>query len=92
VLALPSIDDLEAARNAIRDYSGWLNVEDQLKGQEVDTNRKQLLDVAKDILPENLPEAWSGETTTALEISHALSTKVGKILCARQLTGRSARV
>ncbi len=34
----------------------------------------------KDILPENLPEAWSGETTTALEISHALSTKVGKML------------
>ncbi len=47
VLAVPSIDGLEAARNAIRDYSGWLNVEDQLKGQEVDTNRKQLLDVAK---------------------------------------------
>src|SRR5205085_4589085 len=34
----------------------------------------------KDILPENLPEAWSGETTTALEISNALSTKVGKML------------
>ncbi len=34
----------------------------------------------KDIRPENLPEAWSGETTTALEISHALSTKVGKML------------
>ncbi len=34
----------------------------------------------KDILPENLPEAWSGETTTTLEISHALSTKVGKML------------
>jgi hypothetical protein len=34
----------------------------------------------KDILPEDLSEAWSAEETTALAISEALSTKVGKIL------------
>ena len=35
---------------------------------------------ARDILPQTLPEAWSGEMTTALEIANALSTKVGKML------------
>ena len=34
----------------------------------------------KEILPQTLPEAWSGETTTAWEIANALSTKVGKML------------
>src|SRR5207244_6745178 len=35
---------------------------------------------AREILPEDLPEAWSGEITTALAIGNALSTKVGKML------------
>ncbi len=34
----------------------------------------------KEILPQTLPEAWSGETTTAWEIANALSTKLGKML------------
>jgi len=34
----------------------------------------------KDILPDDLSEAWSAEGTTALAISEALSTKMGKIL------------
>jgi hypothetical protein len=34
----------------------------------------------KEILPQTLPEAWSGKTTTAWEIANALSTKVGKML------------
>ena len=44
VLAVPSVDGLEAARNAIRDAQGWQEVESQLKGQEMDSNRQQLLD------------------------------------------------
>src|SRR5258708_4345376 len=47
VLAVPSIDGLEALRSAIRDYLGWLEVEEQLKGQEVDINRQQMLDIEK---------------------------------------------
>jgi len=35
---------------------------------------------ARDVLPQTLPEAWGEETTTALEIANALSTKVGKML------------
>jgi hypothetical protein len=47
VLAVPSVDGLEAARNAIRDALGWQEVEEQLKGQEVDMNRRLMLDAAK---------------------------------------------
>jgi hypothetical protein len=36
---------------------------------------------AKDVIPENLPEAWKGSMeTTAREIAEALSTKMGKVL------------
>src|SRR5207247_9926652 len=35
----------------------------------------------KDVIRDNLPEAWSGgNETTAREIAEALSTKVGKVL------------
>src|SRR6185312_12017845 len=35
----------------------------------------------KDILPDNLPEAWNGNIeTTALAIADALSTQIGKVL------------
>ncbi len=47
VLVGPSVDGLEAARNSIREYLGWLEVEEQLKGQDLDPNRKHLLDMAK---------------------------------------------
>src|SRR5438270_3140623 len=47
VLAVPSVEGLEAAKNAIRDNQGWLQVESQLKGQEIDNNRKQLLELEK---------------------------------------------
>ncbi|HYU75067.1 MAG TPA: hypothetical protein VEL31_20560, partial [Ktedonobacteraceae bacterium] len=43
----PSVEGLEAARNAIRDNQGWLQVESQLKGQEIDNNRRQLLELEK---------------------------------------------
>jgi hypothetical protein len=35
---------------------------------------------ATDVLPQNLPEAWRGQETTALAISAALSQKVGRTL------------
>src|SRR6266581_4539170 len=47
MLVVPSIDGLEASRNSIREYLGWLEVEEQLKGQDLDPNRKHLLDMAK---------------------------------------------
>jgi len=47
VLVVPSVDGLAAARDALRKVQGWLQVEDQLKGQEIDNNRKQLLEAEK---------------------------------------------
>ena len=47
VLAVPSVEGIEAARRAIRDYQGWLEVESQLKGQDIDNNRRQLLEIEK---------------------------------------------
>ncbi len=43
VLAVPSRDGLEAIRNIIRDHLGWLEVQFQLKGQEVDPIRAETL-------------------------------------------------
>src|SRR5205085_9366527 len=47
VLAVPSLDGLEAASNAIRESLGWDEVENQLKGQDLDINRQQLLKLEK---------------------------------------------
>ncbi len=47
VLAVPSVDGLEAVRNAIRDHLGWLDVELRLKDQELESNRKLLLEAEK---------------------------------------------
>jgi hypothetical protein len=47
VLAVPSVDGLEATRNAIRDLLGWQDVEEQLKGQDIESNRRLMLDIEK---------------------------------------------
>ncbi len=43
VLAVPSSDGLEAARNAIRDHLGWQGVHDELKDQDIDAIREGML-------------------------------------------------
>lgn len=43
VLAVPSRDGLEAARSRVRDHLGWLEVENQLKQQELDPVRAEQL-------------------------------------------------
>ncbi len=43
VLAVPSPDGLEAARNRVREYLGWEEVGSQLKGQAIDPVREQML-------------------------------------------------
>jgi hypothetical protein len=47
VLAVPSIDGLASARNAIRESLGWTGVEERLKGQDIDINRKSMLEAGK---------------------------------------------
>jgi hypothetical protein len=56
VLAVPSRDGLEAARNAIREYLGWLEVGDQLKSQEIDTVRREMLRISQESAQRKIPE------------------------------------
>jgi len=63
LLAVPSKEGVEAARNAVRDHQGWLGVKDQLKGQDIDNARKQLLDVeekkAEKLVTEMVRQAYN---------------------------------
>lgn len=47
VLAVPLDEALEAVRTAIKDHQGWIDVEIQLKGQELEGTRQQLLETEK---------------------------------------------
>lgn len=63
VLAVPSRDGLDAARNQIRLYLGWEEVRAQLKDQQVDPIRDQILttstEQAKKAFPEGVRQAYS---------------------------------
>ena len=43
VLAVPSRDGLDAVRTRVREYLGWIEVRDQLRGQPIDPIREQML-------------------------------------------------
>jgi hypothetical protein len=62
VLAVGDRTGLEVAKNHIREYLGWLEVQEQLKKQEIDANRKYLLDgylkEAKNKIPESIKQAY----------------------------------
>ena len=67
VLAVPSRDGIEAARNRIRDYLGWEEVRsqlrEQLKGQELDPIREATLSAsvsgARSKITEQIQQAYS---------------------------------
>ena len=63
VLAVPSKDGLHAARTRVREFLGWLDVRDQLKDQEIDLVREQMLagetEAARKRIPEAVRQAWS---------------------------------
>lgn len=92
-ITIPKVERavIEAAVHAaVRDGKLWLTAgpasiyaEEIPAGILTDDTRLQAppRDVsALEVLPDNLPEAWSGETTTALVIAVALSNKAGKTL------------
>jgi hypothetical protein len=62
VLAAPSSDGLEAARNAILKYLGWEEVRTQLKDQQVDPIREALLSTnlegSRKAIPESIRQAY----------------------------------
>lgn len=57
VLAIPSRDGLEAARDRVRDYLGWEEVRSQLKDQELDPIRQATLAAHLDAARKKVPEA-----------------------------------
>jgi hypothetical protein len=71
VLAVPSVDGLEAARNCITNYLGWEAVRQQLKSQQVDPVREQMLanhlDVARRSIPSAIRQAYCIVVTVSVE-------------------------
>ena len=63
VLAVPSRDGLEATRTRVREYLGWVEVREQLKGQPIDPLREQMLasetETARRRIPEVVRQAYS---------------------------------
>ena len=57
VLAVPSRDGLEVARDRVRDYLAWETVHSQLKGQEIDPIRQATLATKLDGARKAIPEA-----------------------------------
>ena len=57
VLAVPSFDGLDAARKRILDYLGWEEVRVQLKDQQVDPLREQLLTINLETSRKQIPDA-----------------------------------
>jgi hypothetical protein len=57
VLASPSRDGLDVVRNAIKEYLGWEEVTSQLKDQELDPTRTELLSMNRDAARKRIPEA-----------------------------------
>jgi len=79
VLTVPSKDGLEAVRNRIRDHLGWLEVQFQLKDQEVDPIRAETLvgeiDKSKRLIPEAIQQA-NCLVVTVSEKNEILSFKI----------------
>ena len=63
VLAVPSRDGLDAVRTRVREYLGWQEVRDQLKGQQIDPIREQMLAdeirTASKRIPDAIRQAYS---------------------------------
>ena len=63
VLAVPSRDGLDVARNRVREYLGWEEVRNQLKEQPIDPIRSEMLlretDTARKRIPDAVKQAYS---------------------------------
>ena len=63
VLAVPSRDGLDVARNRVREYLGWVEVGNQLNDQQIDPIRQQMLvsetDTARKRIPDAIKQAYS---------------------------------
>ena len=65
VLAVPSREGLDVARDRIRDYLGWEEVQSQLKGQEVDLIRRGPLAAKLEEARKDVPRVRCSRRTTS---------------------------
>ncbi|RIK82262.1 hypothetical protein DCC62_00525 [candidate division KSB1 bacterium] len=69
VLAVPSRDGLEVARNRFREYLGWEDVRSQLKDHDVDPIRQEMLlayiESARKRIPEAIQQAYCNVVTVS---------------------------
>ncbi len=82
VLAVPSRDGLEAARDAVRDHLAWEEVREQLKGQPLDPIREGMLadfiKDARDKIPGAIRQAYCMVVTlSAKGVVEAFKVTVG---------------
>lgn len=82
VLAVPSRDGLEAARNTIRDYLGWEEVRHMLQGQEIDPLRAELLGSYIDEARKRIPDAVRQAYCLVITVSEK-----NEILCFKLTVG-----
>jgi hypothetical protein len=69
VLAAPSRDGLDVVRNAIKEYFGWEEVTAQLKDQELDPTRTELLSMNREAARKRIPEAIQQAYCIVLAVS-----------------------
>ncbi|MEJ7637814.1 MAG: hypothetical protein WKF75_07485 [Singulisphaera sp.] len=71
VPAVPSREGLEVARDRIRDYLGWEDVQSQLKDQDVDLVRRETLAANLETSKKKVPEAVQQAYNIVVTVSEA---------------------
>jgi len=79
ILAVPSKDGLEMARSRIVDYLGWEEVRSQLKIQELDPLREQMLAASLDQSRKSTPEAIRQAYSIVVTISEKNELQAFKV-------------
>lgn len=79
VLAAPSRDGLDVARARVRDYLGWEEVREQLKGKEVDLLRQKSLQTSLEEARKKLPEAIQQAYCIVVTVSEKNEVQAFKI-------------
>ena len=79
VLAVPSRDGLDAARERIRDWLAWEEVRDRLKGQQLDTVRNEMLSAYREEARRAIPGAVQQAYSVVVTISEKNEVQAFKI-------------
>ena len=82
VLAVPSRDGLDAARNRIRGHLGWLDVGDQLKDQAIDPIRAQMLASETESARRGIPDAVRQAYTIVVTVNESNDVHAFKVTVA----------